>query len=85
MVDLVLEITLPYRRTWLWLCHARIVVSPSCGLGGSTTGETTSPPRINAGTAESCRVSPPEAVAYPLELSWLLLSFPLHKEMVNVE
>jgi len=31
-----------YHRTGLWLCHSRIVVSPSCGLGGSTTGETTS-------------------------------------------
>src|SRR2546422_10109682 len=31
-----------YHRTWLWFCHSRIVVSPSCGLGGSTTGETTS-------------------------------------------
>src|SRR5205807_3504791 len=31
-----------YHRTWLWLCHSRIVVSPSCGLGGSTPGETTS-------------------------------------------
>src|SRR2546426_2941137 len=30
-----------YHRTWLWLCHSRIVVSPSCGLGGSTPGETT--------------------------------------------
>src|SRR5215468_9514153 len=30
-----------YHRTWLWLCHSRIVVSPSCGLGGSTAGETT--------------------------------------------
>src|SRR5262249_62030027 len=30
-----------YHRTWLWLCHSRIVVSPSCGLGGSTLGETT--------------------------------------------
>src|SRR4030095_4847041 len=30
-----------YHRTWLWLCHSRIVVSPSCGLGGSTEGETT--------------------------------------------
>ena len=30
-----------YHRTWLWLCHARIVVSPACGLGGSTLGETT--------------------------------------------
>ena len=30
-----------YHRTWLWFCHARIVVSPSCGLGGSTLGETT--------------------------------------------
>jgi hypothetical protein len=30
-----------YYRTWLWLCHSRIVVSPSCGLGGSTLGETT--------------------------------------------
>ncbi len=30
-----------YHRTWLWFCHARLVVSPSCGLGGSTTGETT--------------------------------------------
>src|SRR5215471_18758172 len=32
-----------YHRTWLWFCHSRIVVSPSGGLGGSTTGETTSP------------------------------------------
>src|SRR5438128_11245758 len=32
-----------YHRTWLWFCHSRIVVSPSCGLGGSTLGETTSP------------------------------------------
>jgi len=32
-----------YHRTWLWLCHSRIVVSPSGGLGGSTTGETASP------------------------------------------
>src|SRR5438445_3007604 len=31
-----------YHRTWLWFCHSRIVVSPACGLGGSTTGETTS-------------------------------------------
>ena len=31
-----------YHRTWLWLCHSRIVVSPSCGLGESTPGETTS-------------------------------------------
>ena len=31
----------PYHRTGLWLCHARMVVSPSCGLGGSTLGETT--------------------------------------------
>src|SRR2546422_6218801 len=30
-----------YHRPWLWLCHSRIVVSPSCGLGGSTPGETT--------------------------------------------
>src|SRR5215831_18578702 len=30
-----------YHRTWLWSCHSRIVVSPSCGLGGSTPGETT--------------------------------------------
>src|SRR4029453_622707 len=30
-----------YHRTWLWLCHARMVVSPSWGLGGSTAGETT--------------------------------------------
>src|SRR2546427_6856863 len=30
-----------YHRTWLWLCHSRIVVSPSCGLGGSTAGGTT--------------------------------------------
>jgi hypothetical protein len=27
------------------------------------------PSRINAGTAEPFRVSPPEAVAYPLELA----------------
>src|SRR6266571_2673542 len=32
--------------------------------------KTSSPPR-NAGTAEPVRVSPPEAVAYPLELSTL--------------
>src|SRR5713101_2648174 len=31
-----------YHRTWLWFCHSRIVVSPSCGLGGSTPGETAS-------------------------------------------
>src|SRR4029450_3176756 len=30
-----------YHRTWLWLCHSRIVVSPLCGLGGATPGETT--------------------------------------------
>ena len=30
-----------YHLTWLWFCHSRIVVSPSCGLGGSTAGETT--------------------------------------------
>ena len=33
----------PDHRTWLWWCHARIVVSPSWGLGGSTPGDTTSP------------------------------------------
>jgi hypothetical protein len=32
-----------YHRIWLWFCHARLVVSPSGGLGGSTPGETTSP------------------------------------------
>jgi hypothetical protein len=31
----------PYHRTGLWSCHARLVVSPFCGLGGSTPGETT--------------------------------------------
>src|SRR5947199_10561615 len=54
---------------------------PGCGcamlalwflLRGALAGphrETPPPPsRLNAGTAEPCRVSPPEAVAYPLEL-----------------
>ena len=31
----------PYHRTGLWSCHSRLVVSPFCGLGGSTPGETT--------------------------------------------
>jgi hypothetical protein len=38
---------------------------------------------INAGTAEPCRVSPPEAVAYPLELSRCPQRYPFRGSMTR--
>jgi hypothetical protein len=43
------------------------VVAPAGGFGRSTTEKPPLPSRINAGTGEPVRVSPPEAVAYPVE------------------
>src|SRR5256885_3937189 len=59
----------PYHRTWLWLCHSRMMGFLLCmALAGPWWEKPYLSSPINAGTAEPFRVSPPEAVAYPLEL-----------------
>src|SRR5882762_6947710 len=58
-----------YHRTWLWLCHSRMMwFLLFMALAGPWWEKPYLSSPINAGTAEPFRVSPPEAVAYPLEL-----------------
>src|SRR6266851_2609912 len=58
-----------YHRTWLWFCHSRMMWFLLCmALAGPWWEKPYLSSPINAGTAEPFRVSPPEAVAYPLEL-----------------
>src|SRR5712691_11877419 len=58
-----------YHRTWLWLCHSRMMwFLLLMALAGPWWEKPYLSSPINAGTAEPFRVSPPEAVAYPLEL-----------------
>src|SRR5712691_10486282 len=64
-----------YHRTWLWLCHSRMMwFLLLMALAGPWWEKPYLSSPINAGTAEPFRVSPPEAVAYPLELQTPQLS-----------
>src|SRR6266446_5002386 len=64
-----------YHRTWLWFCHSRMMWFLLCmALAGPWWEKPYLSSPINAGTAEPFRVSPPEAVAYPLELMPVFLS-----------
>src|SRR5207248_6972247 len=63
-----------YHRTWLWFCHSRMMwFLLFMALAGPWWEKPYLSSPINAGTAEPFRVSPPEAVAYPLELSVVLV------------
>ena len=57
-------------RPGLGLCHARLVVSPSCGLGGSTLGATTVLFTNQRRNGSACSSPPARGGGLPIGVTW---------------